>query len=152
MADWMTPQQRSRQMARIRGRDNKPEIWVRKCLHALGFRFRLHRKDLPGRPDIVLPRWRVAIFVNGCFWHGHPCGRSKTPETRRDFWENKIFKNVERDQISKSRLLADGWRVLIIWGCLIEGKIRLSPVVVGEAISDFIRSDGKSSEISGGDR
>src|SRR5690348_80348 len=98
MADRISPAARSRNMSRVRGKDTQPELRVRRLLHAAGYRFRLHRKDLPGRPDLVLPRHRVAIFVHGCFWHGHPdCKRATIPATRTEFWTSKINRNRERD-------------------------------------------------------
>ncbi|EMC2594292.1 very short patch repair endonuclease [Pseudomonas aeruginosa] len=109
---------RSRMMSRIRGRDTKPEITVRKFLHARGYRFRLHRKDLPGRPDIVLPRFRTCIFIHGCFWHHHKgCRFATLPKTRADFWAQKLKDNVERDRRAQEELLRKGWRVLTIWEC-----------------------------------
>jgi DNA mismatch endonuclease (patch repair protein) len=118
MTDVLTPEQRSRNMAAIRSRDTKPELQVRSALHALGYRFRLHRKDLPGTPDIVLPRLRTAIFVHGCFWHCHDCTEgSKKPATRPEFWATKRAGTVERDA-RKARALEDqGWSVLTVWGC-----------------------------------
>ena len=105
-------------MAGIRGRNTKPEVVVRKALFAAGFRFRLHRKDLPGSPDIVLPGRRVAVFVHGCFWHAHTgCRYAKRPATRREFWEAKLTANAERDQRVRKALLSSGWRVLIVWEC-----------------------------------
>lgn len=105
-------------MAGIRARDTKPEVLVRKLLFAEGFRFRLHRKDLPGSPDIVLPSRRVAVFVHGCFWHAHAgCRFAKIPATRREFWENKLATNVERDTRAREALLSAGWRVLVVWEC-----------------------------------
>lgn len=105
-------------MSGIRGRNTKPEMIVRKALFAAGFRFRLHRGDLPGRPDVVLPGKRVAVFVHGCFWHAHSgCRYAKVPATRREFWEAKLAANVERDRRDVARLLADDWRVLIVWEC-----------------------------------
>lgn len=117
-------------MSGIRGRNTKPEMIVRKALFAAGFRFRLHRGDLPGRPDVVLPGKRVAVFVNGCFWHAHPgCRYAKLPATRREFWEAKLAANVERDRRDVARLLADGWRVLIVWECSTRssGAVKLLP-------------------------
>lgn len=109
---------RSRMMSGIRGRDTKPEITVRKFLHARGYRFRLHRKDLPGRPDIVLPRFRTCIFIHGCFWHHHEgCRFAALPKTRADFWAQKLRDNVERDRRAQEELLRKGWRVLTIWEC-----------------------------------
>ncbi|TCA08838.1 DNA mismatch endonuclease Vsr [Rhizobium leguminosarum bv. viciae] len=105
-------------MARIRSGDTKPEMFVRKGLHAAGLRFRLHVRKLPGSPDIVLPKYKSVIFVHGCFWHGHiGCNNFKLPKTRADFWATKIEGNCERDRRSKEALLQAGWRVLVIWEC-----------------------------------
>lgn len=105
-------------MSGIGGRNTKPEIVVRKALFAAGFRFRLHRKDLPGRPDVVLPGRRVVVFVHGCFWHAHSgCRYARVPATRRQFWEAKFSANVERDRRVQEALLSAGWRVLIVWEC-----------------------------------
>lgn len=116
--DKVTPEQRSANMARVRGKNTKPEILVRKELHRCGFRFRLHRRDLPGRPDMVLPKHCLALFVHGCFWHRHAdCSRSSTPQTRRDFWEAKFASNVDRDRRNIEALEVAGWKVEIIWEC-----------------------------------
>ncbi len=117
MADNHTQQQRSANMQAIRGKDTAPELLIRSTLHRLGFRFRLHRKDLPGTPDIVLPGRRSALFVNGCFWHGHECARGALPASNREFWERKITKNRERDQRAGAQLKKNGWRVLTVWQC-----------------------------------
>ncbi|WP_429534477.1 very short patch repair endonuclease [Pseudomonas silensiensis] len=109
---------RSRMMAAIRGKNTGPEIVVRRYLHAHGYRFRIHRKDLPGKPDIVMPKLRTCIFVHGCFWHRHPdCKYAYTPKSRLDFWLPKFAKNVERDLATQSALRALGWNVVIIWEC-----------------------------------
>jgi len=109
---------RSRMMSGIGGKNTKPELLVRKALFAAGFRFRLHRKDLPGRPDVVLPSRRVVVFVHGCFWHAHQgCRYAKIPATRREFWEAKLAANVERDRRAREALLSAGWRVLVVWEC-----------------------------------
>ncbi|WP_445005646.1 very short patch repair endonuclease [Halomonas mongoliensis] len=109
---------RSRIMRSIKGRDTKPEVALRKYLHSLGYRFRLHRKDLPGSPDLVLPRYRLAVFVHGCFWHRHPgCYYTTTPKTRQTFWEEKLRGNVRRDNGAYMELHSLGWRVLVIWEC-----------------------------------
>lgn len=118
MTDTLTPEARSANMARIRGKDTGPEIAVRKALHAAGYRFRLHRRDLPGRPDIVLPRHRTVVLVHGCFWHRHEgCSNATTPGTRPDFWQAKFAANVERDARNNAALEALGWKVVVIWEC-----------------------------------
>lgn len=118
MTDVHTPEQRSRNMAAIRGKDTKPEIVVRTALHALGYRFRLHRRDLPGTPDIVLTKYRTVIFVHGCFWHSHDCRYGRvTPATRSEFWSDKRAGTVERDKRKISVLEGEGWQVLTIWEC-----------------------------------
>ena len=118
MTDTITPDARSRNMARIRGRDTGPEMRVRRALHAAGFRFRLHRRDLPGKPDLVLPRWRTVVFVHGCFWHRHPgCRNASTPKTRTGFWADKFATNTARDVRAAEALGATGWTVIVIWEC-----------------------------------
>ena len=114
----MTSQERSRNMAAIKSKNTKPEIAVRKNLHALGYRFRLHRKDLPGKPDIVLPKYKTVIFVNGCFWHQHKgCKYSRLPKTNIDFWKRKLEGNTQRDKLKQSKLKDMGWKVINIWEC-----------------------------------
>ena len=110
---------RSRNMAAIKGRDTKPEMFVRRALHAAGFRFRLHRRDLPGRPDIVLPKYRTVIFVHGCFWHHHSCDLFVWPKTRAAFWRKKIDTNQDRDRQARRHLIRTGWKVFILWECAI---------------------------------
>jgi DNA mismatch endonuclease (patch repair protein) len=112
---------RSAQMALIRGKNTKPEMRVRKALHAAGLRYRLHDKNLPGKPDLVFPSRRIAVFVNGCFFHQHAdCARARLPRSRRDFWETKLLGNVERDRRKQAQLIASGWTVLVIWECETE--------------------------------
>ena len=115
--DSLTPEKRSRLMARIRDKDTKPEWIVRRLVHSMGFRFRLHRKDLPGAPDLVLPAMSKAIFVHGCFWHRHRCRLTTTPKTNVRFWNNKFSENVLRDKKNIRRLKRAGWAVLVIWEC-----------------------------------
>jgi DNA mismatch endonuclease (patch repair protein) len=118
MTDVHTREQRSRNMAAIRGKDTKPEIRVRSVLHSLGYRFRLHRKDLPGKPDIVLPKYHLAIFVHGCFWHSHSCRYGQVqPATRKDFWANKRTDTVGRDKKKALALEQLGWTVVTLWEC-----------------------------------
>ncbi|MHB1669841.1 very short patch repair endonuclease [Thiomonas sp.] len=118
MVDVVSPADRSRMMASIKGKNSQPELLVRRLLFASGYRFRLHRRDLPGTPDIVMAGRKVAIFVHGCFWHMHQgCRYAKMPATRPDFWKAKFEANVERDRRAVERLRALGWRVLCIWEC-----------------------------------
>lgn len=116
--DTLSKEERSALMSRIRSKDTKPELVVRRALHALGYRFRLHAKELPGKPDIVFRARRKAIFVHGCFWHRHPgCRIASEPKSRQDYWEAKFARNVERDRYNLSALKTDGWRVLVVWEC-----------------------------------
>ncbi len=113
-------------MSRVSGKDTKPEIVVRSLLHKNGYRFRIHRKDLPGKPDITLPKYKKVIFIHGCFWHGHPgCSRSKRPVTNQEFWREKLDKNIERDKVSVNALIQLGWDVLIIWSCEVKNIKKL---------------------------
>ena len=122
MADVVDKAKRSRMMAGIQSKNTKPETIIRKALHARGFRYSLHPKGLPGKPDIVMPKWRVAIFVHGCFWHRHGCSLFKIPATNRDFWDSKLFKNQLRDELVKQQLADAGWRIATIWECATKGK------------------------------
>lgn len=126
--DTFTSEERSEIMRRVKGKNTKPEVWVRSVLHRIGYRFRLHRKDLPGNPDIVLPRYRAVIFVHGCFWHQHPgCRKATIPKNNREYWERKLQRNVQRDQTAKASLEKLGWRVLTLWECEIprqESELR----------------------------
>ncbi len=115
--DIVTPEVRSRIMSRIRSKDTKPEMTVRRLIHSLGYRFRLHRRDLPGTPDMVFPGRKAVIFVNGCFWHGHDCGRGKLPKSNVRFWRKKFRDNSARDEKNIAALRANGWRVLVVWEC-----------------------------------
>ncbi len=109
-------------MSQIRGRDTKAEVAIRKRLFKMGYRYRTQVRDLPGRPDIVLPKHRVVVFVNGCFWHYHACYLSKTPSTRTEWWEAKLRANQDRDRENLSRLKTKGWRIVVIWECYFRGK------------------------------
>jgi DNA mismatch endonuclease, patch repair protein len=118
MADVHDKETRSYNMSKIKGKDTKPEIVVRKFLHANGFRYRLHVKNLPGKPDIVLPKYRAVIFVHGCFWHGHEgCKKAELPRTKTEWWKNKIDGNVENDKKAFKSLIEQGWKVAEVWGC-----------------------------------
>jgi DNA mismatch endonuclease (patch repair protein) len=123
--DTLTPFERSKRMSLVRSRDTKPEMAVRRALHRLGYRFRLHRKDLPGKPDLVFPRRKKVIFVHGCFWHGHDaagCKLARMPKSRQEFWEAKIRANSERDARSIEALKKLGWGVYVVWECELKGE------------------------------
>ncbi|KZY67169.1 very short patch repair endonuclease [Oleiphilus sp. HI0071] len=122
MTDIVSPAKRSEMMSGIKGKDTKPELIIRKGLHKRGFRFRLHDKRLPGKPDLVLPKYRTAIFVNGCFWHGHNCQLFKWPKSNPDFWREKITTTRKRDEQNQRELTALGWKVLAVWECDLRGK------------------------------
>ena len=115
-------EQRSRNMSAIKSKNTKPEIKVRKVLHSMGYRFRLHSKDLPGSPDIVLPKYKTVIFVHGCFWHRHEnCKYASTPKTRQEFWNKKFKENINRDNLNQANLSLKGWKIIIIWECQLKG-------------------------------
>ena len=122
MPDIFAPEKRHEIMQNVKTKNTAPEIKLRSLLHKNGFRFRVNRKDLPGKPDIVLPKYRAVIFVHGCFWHGHDCPRGQRPQTNADFWNQKIDRNVIRDKSDVSLLESLGWRVLIVWECVIKKK------------------------------
>jgi DNA mismatch endonuclease (patch repair protein) len=126
MADTLSSPERSKLMSRVRNKNTGPELEVRRALHAAGFRFRLHGTDLPGRPDIVLPRYRTAVFVHGCFWHGHACRRGALPQDNAEFWSEKIDRNRARDAAAREALALAGWSVETIWQC--ELKQGLKPL------------------------
>ena len=143
MADRLNTHQRHYCMSRIRGKNTKPEILVRKGLHARGFRFRLHNKKLPGSPDIVLPKYGVAIMVNGCFWHGHKgCRYATKSKTNIEFWEAKIARNRHRDEVTTAHLEALGWTVITIWECELRGKLESNTRL--DKLADEIRFIGES--------
>ena len=148
MVDIVTAEKRSAMMAGIRSKNTKPEVHVRKLLHAMGFRFRLHRKDLPGHPDIVLPKYRTAIFVNGCYWHGHEnCRLFRLPKSRTEFWTKKISANRERDACNFNKLTAYGWRIIVIWECAIPPKVRKDLPDLEFVLISAIRGGASHTEI-----
>lgn len=149
MADVLTPELRRLNMSRIRGRDTKPEMLIRRGLHARGLRFRLHRRDLPGRPDIVLPSRKAVLFVHGCFWHGHDCPLFRMPATRPDFWREKIAANRLRDAAAVAALSGLGWRVSVVWECALRGAGRLSPEILLDRLVEFIAGTEPLIEIRG---
>jgi DNA mismatch endonuclease, patch repair protein len=141
MPDIFSPEQRSRVMSKVRGRDTGIEKMVRSALHRRGLRFRKNVTNLPGKPDIVLTRYRTVVFVHGCFWHGHEnCKASKLPETRREFWERKISGNVERDAKNVRALCDNGWKVLTIWECALKYKSISDREEAVNALAKQIRS------------
>jgi len=137
-------------MSGIRGKDTKPEITVRKGLHARGFRYRLHDKTVAGKPDLILPRYRAAIFVHGCFWHQHGCHLFKMPSTRREFWMEKLAANRKRDAKVRTALLNSGWRILTIWECALKGRTRLEFSDVIDVASAWITGQEIEGEVAGG--
>lgn len=137
-------------MSGIRGKDTKPELLIRRGLHARGFRYRLHSPSLTGKPDMVLPKYRAAIFVHGCFWHGHNCHLFRMPGTRTDFWETKITRNRERDSEVRKSLRELGWRTLVVWECALKGTTRLDLGDVLDRISSWLRGSSGAMEIAGG--
>jgi DNA mismatch endonuclease (patch repair protein) len=140
MVDVVDIATRSRMMSGIRGKNTKPEILVRSMLHRQGFRFRLHDRTLPGKPDIVFPRYHAVIFVHGCFWHGHECRLFKWPETRPEFWREKIMRNRYLDHKSQEALLTNGWRVGIVWECTLRTGKR-NPVIIAQSLTQWLRSN-----------
>lgn len=146
MVDVVDSATRSRMMSGIRGRNTKPEILIRSLLHRQGFRFRIHVRDLPGKPDIVLPRYHAVIFVHGCFWHGHDCPLFKWPGTRPDFWREKIGRNQVNDNRAQEALLSKGWRIGIVWECALRGT-RKNTEGVAQKLSDWLRSDTSLIEV-----
>jgi DNA mismatch endonuclease (patch repair protein) len=140
---------RSRMMSGIRSKDTKPELLVRRGLHALGLRYRLHAKDIPGTPDLVLAKYRAAIFVHGCFWHGHDCHLFKWPSTRAAFWRAKISRNHTKDAETSIELAEAGWRRAVVWECALKGrdKVPLERVIL--QLSKWLQSNAAQCEIRG---
>lgn len=133
MTDTLSPDQRSERMGRIRAKGSKPEMKVRRLVHAMGYRYRLHRSDLPGKPDLVFSGRRKVIFVHGCFWHRHDCHLGRLPKSRLDFWLPKLEANSRRDEEVGARLSALGWRYLVVWECEVGHDLDL-----GERIKNFL--------------
>lgn len=139
MADNHTPEERRRNMSHIRSKNTKPEETLRKALFSMGFRYRKNVNKLPGCPDIVLPKYKTIIFVNGCFWHMHDCGRFRWPDTNKEYWQNKILRNVERDRINVSLLEDAGWKVITVWEC--ELKKSTLGLTVGSVVDQIIEKE-----------
>lgn len=150
MADIVSPEKRSDMMSGIRGKNTKPEIIVRRLLHRLGYRFRLHRKELPGKPDIVLPKWHTVIFVNGCYWHGHEnCHLFRLPKSRTEFWTNKIGSNQSRDIRNYAALGDAGWKVIVVWECAVSKKLCLSDDQLQATLNEALKSAKTRFDIRG---
>ena len=137
MVDKIEKKARSANMSKIRSKDTKPELKVRRILHKLGYRFRLHRKDIPGRPDIVLPKHKTVVFVNGCFWHRHDsCREASRPKSNSEYWETKLNRNVERDIRNHSTLRKDNWKVIVFWECELERDTESNTLFVKKRLAE----------------
>lgn len=150
MADNVDGPTRSRMMAAVRSEDTGLEVTIRKALHGRGFRYRTNVRNLPGRPDIVLPKHRAAIFVHGCFWHGHDCELFRLPATRREFWRKKLERNRERDAEARQALSEIGWRCLTVWECTVRGSGKRDLSVVVDEVARWITTGGTPYELRGG--
>ncbi len=149
MADVVPPDVRSRMMSGIRGKNTQPELILRRGLHALGFRFRLHNPKLPGKPDLSFPRYRAVVFAHGCFWHGHGCTLFKWPASNAAFWRKKIKRNREVDQKHRRSLRLLGWRTLTVWECSLKGPSRRGLHDVLDQVAAWIRTSSRDREIQG---
>ena len=149
ITDIVDKETRSRMMSGIQGKNTKPEMLIRKGLHALGFRYRLHSPKLPGKADIVLPKYKAIILINGCFWHAHNCHFFKWPSTRKDFWESKILSNKVRDQENLKQYSDAGWKTLIIWECALKGKAKLPVNSIFDLIVHWIACERTNCNIEG---
>jgi len=142
--DRLTPEQRSKLMSRVRSQDTTPEMIVRRLVHKMGFRCRLHRKDLPGKPDLTFPRYRIIIFVHGCFWHGHDCAKGlNQPKSNKKFWKSKLIYNMNRDINNQKKLKKMGWNVLVVWECQTKDqeslKSRISEFLIDQKNKNLTR-------------
>jgi len=149
MTDVFNREKRSEIMSKIKSKDTKPEMIIRKSLHGMGYRYRLHVKSLPGKPDIYLPKYNTVIEVMGCFWHGHDCHLGSSPKSNREYWTNKITRNKERDQLNNEKILDKGLKLLNIWECSIMGKSSWDLENLLEEIERFIFNDQNYLEIEG---
>jgi len=146
MVDIVDKATRSRMMAGIKGKNTKPELALRRAMHARGFRYRLHAKNIPGRPDLVLPKYRAVVFVHGCFWHRHEgCRYATTPATRPEFWQAKFSSNVARDLAVRGSLLESGWRIATVWECALRKPEQVEAVAM--LLSNWLRSENADIEI-----
>lgn len=150
LVDVVDVRTRSRMMAGIRGRNTRPELTIRRGLHRRGFRYRLHSRVMPGRPDLVLPKYRAVIFVHGCFWHGHDCRYFRWPSTRPEFWRQKIRGNQRRDRDVQRRLGKAGWRCLVVWECALRDRSPHEVEEVVRRISDWLISGSPGGDVISG--
>lgn len=149
MADIVSKKKRSEMMSGIQGKNTSLEHKIRSALHKLGYRYKLHDKCLPGKPDLVLPKYNVVVLVHGCFWHCHGCHMFKWPSTRPEFWKEKITGNKKRDEKNIQQLKENGWRILVIWECALRGKYKLDFDLTIRSISAWIKDSGEFLEING---
>jgi DNA mismatch endonuclease, patch repair protein len=149
VTDVVDKKSRSRMMSGIRGKDTKPELIIRKALFRKGFRYKLHDKSLPGKPDLVLPKYDAVIFINGCFWHQHNCHLFKWPSTRPQFWKSKINRNKEVDRRNYKQLKKDGWWILTIWECALKGKTRRPLEAVIDKTVNWLEYETRDKQIQG---
>jgi DNA mismatch endonuclease (patch repair protein) len=147
MPDIVTPEVRSRMMSGIRSKDTQPELAIRREMHRRGYRYRLHARELPGKPDMVFPRFRAVTFIHGCFWHGHSCPLFRLPSTRPEFWRGKIDRNLANDTRASDALLAAGWRVSVIWECALKGRAAEGVATAGDALAAWLEGTARSFEL-----
>ena len=147
MVDVVSPSVRSRMMAGIRGKDTAPELLIRRALFARGLRYKLHDKTLPGKPDLVFPRFHAALFVHGCFWHAHDCSLFRLPGTRTEWWREKLERNQANDTRHMAALLESGWRVATVWECALRKRDRIDSVA--DQLAEFVRGQATVLEIRG---
>ena len=149
MADIVTPEKRSQMMAGIKGKNTRPEMAIRTGLHKIGFRYRIHVRDMPGKPDMIFPKFRAVLFVHGCFWHHHDCHLFKWPSSRVEFWRTKIDRNVEVDRLNIEKLREAGWRIGIVWECAVKGRTRKPLPEVIENCRDWLLTREGDFELRG---
>ena len=152
MTDVVDSKTRSRMMSGIKGKNTRPELLVRKALFRKGYRYKLHDKNLPGKPDLVFPRYSAVMFINGCFWHGHNCHLFRWPSTREEFWRNKINRNKEVDRRNYKKLKEEGWWILTVWECALKGKDKLGLDEVVGQVAHWLEVGTKDREIKGRSR
>ena len=149
MVDIVSAATRSRMMSAVRSRNTAPELAIRRGLHSRGFRYRLHVRALPGSPDIVLPKWRTVLFVDGCFWHGHNCHLFRLPATRQQWWREKIDGNIARDSRAVEALTSEGWKVIRIWECALRGRVARGVEETIDLVEQMVKGDLIEGEIGG---